>query len=98
MALKLTKIMIDNISYPQKGQVFHRDSALTGFGLRVGKSTKAYYAEKRVNGKTVRVTIGTHGQITTEQACKEAQRLLGVMTTGQSPTDEKKQARARPLP
>jgi preprotein translocase subunit SecD len=90
MAFKLTKSKVDNISHPDSGQVFYRDSYLTGFGLRVGKSTKAYCAEKRINSKTVRVTIGTHGQITTEQARKETQRLLLMMTTGQNPADEKK--------
>jgi integrase len=97
MAFKLTKTKVDNIPNPESGQVFYRDTELKGFGLRVGKSTKAYYAEKRVNGKTVRVTIGTHGQITTEQARKEAQKLLGIMTTGHNPTDEKKQSKAKAI-
>jgi len=61
----------------------------------VGQTAKAYYVEKRVNGRTVRVTIGTHGQITTEQARKEAQRLLGMMTTGHNPIDEKRLAKAK---
>jgi len=67
MAFKLTKSKVDNIPHPDSGQVFYRDSSLTGFGLRVGKSTKAYYAERRVKGKTVRVTIGKHGRMTTEE-------------------------------
>ena len=94
MAFKLTKTKVDNITYAEDIQLFYRDTELKGFGLRVGKSTKAYYVEKRVKGKTVRVTIGTHGQITTEQARKEAQKLLGIMTGGRNPVDDKKQSRA----
>ena len=88
--VKLTKHVIDNIPFPEKGQVFYRDTLLKGFGLRVGKTTKAYYAEKRVKGKTVRITIGTHGQVTPEQARREAQKLLGVMAVGQNPIDEER--------
>jgi integrase len=97
MAFKLTKTKVDSIPHPKSGQKFYRDSLLVGFGLRVGKSSKAYYAEKRVDGKTVRKTIGNHGQITTEQARKEAQRLLGIMATGQNPNDVKKQEKAKAI-
>jgi integrase len=91
MDIKLTKTKVDNISFPKSGQVFYRDSVLEGFGLRVGKSTKAYYAEKRVKGKTVRKTIGRHGKVTCEQARKKAQELLGMMSMGRNPIQEEMQ-------
>jgi len=91
----LTKTKVDSIPYSASGQTFYLDSELVGFGLRVGKSTKAYYAERRVNGKTVRVTIGKHGHITAEQARREAQRLLAIMKAGRNPHDEKKQGSAK---
>ena len=92
---KLSKTTVDNIPYPQSGQKFYRDSVLKGFGLRVGKTTKAYFVEKWVNGKAKRVTIGNHGQITAEQARKEAHKLLGMLVTGRNPVDEKKEAKAK---
>jgi len=87
MGFKITKSKVDSLPFPESGQVFYRDSELIGFGLRVGKTTKSYYAEKRVDGKKRRCTIGIHGHITTEQARKEAQRLLGIMATGKNPND-----------
>ncbi len=88
--LKISKSSVTKIPFTSKGQQFYRDKELTGFGLYVGAASKTYYAEKRINGKTTRVTIGKHGQITPEQARKEAQKLLGVMSTGINPLDEKK--------
>lgn len=82
---RLTKSIVEDIPFLERGQKFYVDGELKGFGLRVGKTNKAYYAEKRVDGKTVRVTIGTHGQITTEQARNKAQELLGKMTMGENP-------------
>jgi len=46
----------------------------------VGKRYKSYFVEKRINGKSVRVTLGIHGQITAEQARKMAVEALGKMT------------------
>jgi len=75
--------------------VFYRDSKLSGFGLRVGKSSKTYFVEKWLNGKAVRISIGKHGQVTAEQAKGEARKLLGTMARGNNPIDEKKEARAK---
>ena len=75
----------------KKVQVLYRDNLLQGFGLRVtSHGSKAYFIEKRINGKNSRITIGLHGQITPEQARKEAQRLLGEITFGKNPLTERK--------
>ncbi|HDZ08999.1 tyrosine-type recombinase/integrase [Pseudohongiella sp.] len=72
--------------------VFYRDDQLQGFGIRVtSNGTMSYFVEKRVNGKNKRVTIGKHGPITPEQARKEAQKLLGQMSTGTDPVVEKRE-------
>lgn len=77
-------------------QVFYRDDQLLGFGLRVTSGgAKSYFVEKRVNGKNKRITIGKHGQITPEQARKEAQKLLGDIVGGKDPVSEKKDKRAQ---
>lgn len=64
------------------GQLLYRDEDLQGFGLRVGTRTMTYFAEKRVDGRTVRYSLGIHGQITADQARKAAQVALGEMTKG----------------
>ncbi|HEY3300782.1 MAG TPA: integrase family protein [Methylophilaceae bacterium] len=95
MADKLTKTFIDNIPYPETGQKFYRDSQLTGFGVRVGTGSKVYYAEGKVNDKTVRVTIGRHGVFAPEQARLEAKSILGQIARGVNPNDLDKAKKAK---
>jgi integrase len=52
--------------------------------------TRAFFVEKLVNGTLKRLTIGQYPAVTTEQARKEAQVLLGKMVTGIDPVAEKK--------
>jgi integrase len=88
--IKLTKSKVDNITHPAKGQQYYSDSLLKGFGLRVGANSKTYFAEKRVNGRSVRVTIGQHGVLTSDQARKKAQATLGKMAGGHDPNVSKR--------
>ena len=93
--LKLTKSRIDKINHPEKGQVFYFDADLRGFGLCVGKKAKAYFAQREVNGRTIRTTIGRHGEFTAEQARKKAQELLYRMANGENPNTTKRLLRKR---
>ena len=70
--IKIIKSIVEKLPYPEKGQDFYRDQSLTGFGLYVGKQSKTYYAEKRINGKSVRAAIGRHGQISTQKRSEKA--------------------------
>ena len=95
MSDKLTKTFIESLPFPETGQTFYRDSQLRGFGLRVGKNSKVYYAEAKVNDKTVRVTIGHHGLFTAEQARLAARSILGMMARGINPNDVDKARKAK---
>lgn len=77
--MKLSKTTVEKIPYTQSGQKLYWDDDLKGFGLRAGTVGKTYIAETKVNGKTVRVTIGKHRVFTAEQARNEARQLLGLM-------------------
>lgn len=92
---KLTKAVVDRIPLTNAGQKFYWDAELPGFGLRVGTEAKAYFAEGRVNGKTVRFTIGRHGVFTPEQARHDAKEALLKMARSVNPTDTKREGRAR---
>lgn len=92
---KLTKSFVDSIPFTESGQAFYRDTEIAGFGLRVGTTSKTYIAESKVNGKTVRVTIGKHGVFTAEQARIEARQILVMAAKGVNPMDEKKERRAK---
>jgi integrase len=90
---KLTKSWVNNLSHPIKGHDYYYDVSLKGFGLRVGKESKVYFAESRVDHRTTRVKIGPHDQVACEEARKRAQKLLGQMADGVNPNLQKKSER-----
>lgn len=81
---KITKTVVDRLPSPvEKQQVIFRDSVLPGFGVRVTRTgQKSFIIEKRVKGKTCRVTLGKYPQMTAELARKEASIRLGELTQG----------------
>ena len=91
--LKLTAASVNKLPLLESGQVLYRDTDLQGFGIRVGAKVRTYFVEKRVNGRTVRFSLGKHGQITAEQARTQAAIKLGEMTAGADLTSNKKAAR-----
>lgn len=97
MASKITKSFVDNTVYPDTGQIFYRDTELKGFGLRVGTCSKVYFAEGKVDNKTVRVTIGRHGVFAPEQARLEAKSILGMIARGINPNDVDKAKKAKSI-
>ncbi len=93
---KLTKTVVDRMVPPAEGQAFIRDAELKGFGLRVTASgTKTFIVEKRVKGRVRRISLGRYGELTAEQARKEAQKVLGQIATGLDPAVERRRARLR---
>jgi integrase len=93
--MKLVKSRVELIAPPRSGQAFHWDSELPGFGVRVSASgVRSYVAQGRVKGKTRRVTIGTHGRWTCEEARRQAREILRHMDMGIDPHEEKQRAAA----
>lgn len=88
--LRLTKSCIEKLPFCESGNKFYLDDTLPGFGLRVGKTAKSFYAEMRVGKKSVRVTIGKWPQVTPKTARKDAQVLLSEMAQGRNPNEKKK--------
>lgn len=97
--VKLTKTVVDKAqSIEVRGkprQKLYLDTELKGFGLCVGPTSKTFFAQRHLNGRTVRTTIGRYGVFTVEQARKEAQQLLAKMARGINPTEERRAARAQ---
>lgn len=93
MKLSLTKAAVDGLPHPEKGQAFYYDTKLQGFGVYAMKTSKTYFAEARVNGKTVRTTIGRHGVIFPDKARDEAREILVRMSKGENPNNTQKASR-----
>jgi integrase len=92
--MKLTKSAIDRLPVPTDKPAFYRDDELRGFGVKVFTSgTKSFFLEKRIGGKVKRITIGQFGELTPEQARKQALKLAGDIATGGDPVAEKKRVK-----
>ena len=85
---KITKRTVDSANASAKDQ-YVWDGDLPGFGLKVTPAgRKVYLLQYRVaghNGRTRRVTIGTHGVLTADQARSEAQALSRQIARGEDP-------------
>lgn len=90
-------MVVDKMEAPEdKDQVFYRDDQLKGFAVRITASgVKSFVVEKLINGKVKRITLGRYGELTVEQARKEAQKLLGMIATGIDPLAKKQAAKAQ---
>ena len=83
---KLTKRIVDAL--PVKNTEYAMwDSELRGFGIRVWPSGKKTYVLKcRIKGKQKKITIGTHGVYTVDQARTNAIGYLSEARQGIDPT------------
>jgi hypothetical protein len=97
--VKLTKSFIDKINPIEgKDQAFYRDDQLKGFALRVTMNgVKSFIVETRISNKVKRITLGKYGQLTAEEARKQAKHLLGQIAMGDDPIAEKKANKVKSL-
>lgn len=88
--MKLTKKLIDATA-PGARVVFLRDDDVPGLALRVTPAGhRAFVFEKRVNGRNRRMTLGTYGALTLEQARQVARVTAGEIAGGGDPVAEKR--------
>lgn len=96
--MKLTKVKVENLPIPADGQAFHWDDELRGFGVKILPSGKrVYIVQGRVAGKSRRVTLGTHGVLTCDEARKKAKAALVALDDGVDPVAEKKRVKSLAL-
>jgi integrase len=79
---------------PAKRDVIHFDSALSGFGLRIrrstnGKVSKSWIVQYRQHGATRRILVGSVQVLSAEQARTAAKTLLAKIALKQDPRPEK---------
>ena len=82
----------------RKADTYVWDGELPGFGLKVTPAgRKVYLVQYRLGGRkgrTRRVTVGLHGELTPTFARDEAKRLLGEIAAGRDPATERDNAKA----
>jgi integrase len=73
-----------------KSQSFLWDAAAPCLGLRAtAKGAKSYMFQAKLNGDTIRITIGAPGTWTIQEAQAEARRLKVIIDNGQDPRQVK---------
>ena len=83
-ARKITKRVVDSL----KLGATVWDGEVRGFGVRRQRRDKVYVLKYRFQGRQRWLAIGKHGSPwTTEEARKEAKRLLGKVADGKDPAD-----------
>lgn len=93
---KLTKRIVDALK-PETAEVVHWDDDLAGFGIRVRPSgRKSYIAKCRCRGRQIKMTIGTHGPMTVEQARTKARGIIADAKLGKDPSAEHSRMRKSP--
>ena len=85
---------IDGLKHTDSGQVLYWIEGKPGFGVRVGKTRKAYIYQRDVNGKSERHTLGDCAHMKLAKAKKEADKLAGEVAKDSSPRDEAREQRA----
>lgn len=97
--MRITKRAVDALEPPKPnsaGYALHFDESMPGFGLKVTRAgIKTFVLDKRINGRSRRITLGRYGPLTVEQARLEAQKMLGKIATGIDPIAEKREREAR---
>ena len=93
----ITKRTVD-AAKARKTDSYLWDRELHGFGLKVTPAgRKLYLVQYRLGGRrgrTRRVTIGRHGELTPTFARDEAKRLLGEIAAGRDPAADRDEAKA----
>ena len=94
--VRLTAGRVDAFTCPAgKSQAFLWDTEAPALALRVTPTgRKTYVFEARLNGDTIRVTIGTAADWPIEKARGEAQRLKVQVDSGQDPREIERQQQA----
>jgi integrase len=94
---RITKRTVD-AAKARKADGYVWDQELPGFGLKVTPAgRKVYLVQYRLGGRkgrTRRVTIGQHGELTPTAARAQAKRLLGEVAAGRDPATEHDKAKA----
>ena len=85
----LSKRVLDRLSVNGKDVIFW-DRDLAGFGVRVYPSgKKVFVVQTRAFGRSKRVSLGTHGELTAEQGRKTAAAVIARIKKGQPPVPPK---------
>ncbi|MCR9272547.1 MULTISPECIES: tyrosine-type recombinase/integrase [Mameliella] len=95
--LKINETFCKKAELPKSGYKFHRDSELTGFGLRVtAAGARSFVLNYSIHGRERRKTIGSFPTWSAAAARDEAKRLRRQIDQGFDPLAEEQDLRKAP--
>jgi integrase len=89
--VRLTLKRISDFPHPAEGKAFLWDTEAPTLAVLASPKRKNYIFESRLNGKTLRITIGDVNTFTLESARIEANRLKALVNQGIDPREQKRQ-------
>lgn len=91
--VQLTEAVIRDHTCPaDKQQIILRDTGQPGLGLRITAGSKSYIFQGKLAGKTIRITIGSPDDWTTDGARRYARELKVLIDRGLDPRQVIKEA------
>lgn len=95
--LNFTKKTLSGITAPKDGKrLYYYDTKLPGLALSITPAgTMSFLIYKKIKGKPVRYTLGRFPAMTTEQARREGQKVLGQISAGVNPVLHKKSLKTK---
>lgn len=92
------KVKIEALPLPGDGKrATYYDTKAPRLALRVtSKGAKTFYVVKRVAAEVVWIKLGAFPDLTTENARKEAERILGSFAHGQNPAEARRASKIEP--
>ena len=89
--LKLTDQFVTGLQAPATGQAIYWDTHTNGLGIRItATGSKAFVAQGRCNGKSVRVTLARANEINVKEARDRAAAATLLMRDGENPVEKKR--------
>lgn len=90
----ITKTYVERTAIPRPDgkPAFHFDDEIKGFGLRVTPGAKTFIVDRKLNGKTIRVSIGRYPDWAVQAAKDRAKELIVELDKG---NDIRRQERQR---
>jgi integrase len=96
MKTRLTKRSVEAIAAEDRA-VLAWDTEIPGFGVKVTpRGARVYVLQYSHRNRDRRCTIGRHGDVTAEEARKEATALRGIIARGGDPAKDRARDRAIP--
>lgn len=92
--IRLTKTAIDDLPTPTADREIYYDARRLGLGLRVmSTGRKVWFWIGRLQGRTVRETLGTYPELAPDAAWAKARKVAATVGEGRRPTEARRAER-----